>query len=37
MKEIPLFRLVRAKARENGAFYGSRPAKNAGKSIGFRD
>ena len=36
IKALPLFRFIRAKTRENGAFYGSRPAGNAGKSIGFR-
>jgi hypothetical protein len=34
---IPLFSPIRAKTRENGAFYGSRPAGNAGKSRAFRD
>ena len=34
---IPLFYHTRAKTRENGAFYGSRPARNAGKTIGFRE
>jgi len=34
---IPLFHPTRAKTRENGAFYGSRAAENAGKSMGFRD
>ena len=32
IKALPSFRFVRAKIRENGAFYGSRSAGNAGKS-----
>ena len=35
IKVLPSFWFLRAKTRENGAFYGSRPAGNAGKSIGF--
>ena len=34
---IPLFCPTRAKTRENGAFYGGRPAGKAGKSTGFRE
>ncbi len=37
IKKFPLFCPTMAKTRENGAFYGSRPAENAGKSMGFRD
>ena len=36
-ERLPLFCPTRAKTRKNGAFYGSRPAGNAGKSMGFRD
>jgi hypothetical protein len=36
-KKFPLFCPIRAKTRENGAFYGSRPAGNAGKSRVFRE
>ena len=34
---IPLLQSIRAKTRVNGAFYGSRPADNAGKSRDFRE
>ena len=37
IKVLPSFWFLRAKTRENGAFYGSRPAGNAGKSMGFKD
>ena len=37
IKVLPSFWFLRAKTRENGAFYGSRPARNAGRSMGFRD
>ena len=37
IKALPLSRFIMAKTRGNGAFYGSRPAENAGKSIGFRE
>ena len=31
IKALPSFWIIRAKTRENGAFYGSRPAEDAGK------
>ena len=37
IKALPSFWIIRAKARENGAFYGSRPAEKAGKSMVFRE
>ena len=37
IKALPSFWFVRAKIRENGAFYGSRSAGNAGKSWVFRE
>ena len=36
-KAQPSFLFIRAKTRENGAFYGSRPAANAGKPRVFRE
>ena len=37
LKKLTLSRFIRAKSSENGAFYGSRPAENAGKSRVFRE
>ena len=37
IKVLPSFWFLRAKARENGAFYGSRPAGYAGKPRVFRE
>ena len=37
IKVLPSFWFLRAKTRENGAFYGSRPAGNAGKPRVFRE
>jgi hypothetical protein len=37
MKALPSYQFIRAKTRVNGAFYGSRPADNAGKSRDFRE
>ena len=34
---MALFCPIRAKTRENGAFYDNSPAGNAGKSTGFRE
>lgn len=37
IKALPSFWLIRAKTRENGAFYVSRPAEDAGKTMVFRE
>jgi hypothetical protein len=37
IKALPSFWFLRAKTRANGAFYGSRPAGNAGKPRVFRE
>ena len=36
-KVLPSFWFLRAKTKENGAFFGSRPAGNAGKARVFRE